>query len=161
MNVGVTWVTQALYVKLQSAILVVKMEFVITHGNVFVPVDTLECFVTFAQTLAYLDVLIKQPIRTQHQQVAHFTTRTPTTTQLINTFKIQASIFILIQNKCICIIPSFFLVFFNGCRYTMKIMNFFSSVYEWDRSQKICPLPLTIVGQWVYGLDFLTYYGVV
>ena len=52
MNVGVTWVTQALYVKLQSAILVVKMEFVITHGNVFVPVDTLECYVTFAQTLA-------------------------------------------------------------------------------------------------------------
>ena len=93
MNVGVTWVTQALYVKLQSAILVVKMEFVITHGNVFVPVDTLECYVTVAQTLVQPDVLLSQPIRTQHQQVAHFTTRTPTT-QLINTFKIQASIFI-------------------------------------------------------------------
>ena len=92
MNVGVTWVTQVLYVKLQSAILVVKMEFVITHGNVFVPVDTLECYVTFAQTLAQPDVLLNQPIRTQHQQVGHFTTRTPTT-QLINTFKIQASIF--------------------------------------------------------------------
>ena len=101
MSVGVTWVTQALYVKPQCAILAVKMDSVITHGNVFVLVDTAECFVTFAQIAQYV---LNQPIRTQHHhnnfynlQVAHFTI--PNHPKLINTSKIriQASIFIFLN----------------------------------------------------------------
>jgi len=83
MNAGVMWVTKALYVKPLFAILAVKMVFVISHGNVFVPVDTVECFATFARPVPQAHNVLNQAIsHYQHNlqvahfnlQVAHFTT---------------------------------------------------------------------------------------
>ena len=62
MNVGATWVMKALYVKPLFAILAVKMVFVISHGNVFVPVDTVECFATFAQPVSPAHNVLNQAI---------------------------------------------------------------------------------------------------